>query len=607
MIKRLGRPGFAMKRNLDSFLKEQPSLPSNSLAPSTVPPQKVHLTPSRIPKSTMVTTTIQLTPKEQQLRHLLLDVAKAIDDAGQASEPIVLRWAGGWVRDKLLNIQSHDIDVAINAMTGVPFAQAMCDYCEGPEAMAKHNIGPADIGNLHNVARNPEKSKHLETAMVKMFGLDLDFVNLRKETYTEDSRNPQMEFGTAEEDARRRDATVNALFYNLHDDCVEDFTGGLTDMDAKIIRTPLEPFQTFMDDPLRVLRLVRFASRLQFTIDENTRKFMADPKVLEALRVKISRERVGVELEKMLKGCIHINKFRYAAYTNTQVGAHPYQALEFIDNLHLFHAIFTDPTQENLPVPDVSRLSVTYTCLDELLEDQSSTSVASRLITSGDAPYLAWNLAALSPWMMVEDPPNPRKKPSSPPLVATISREGFKAPNRLSDIVSAAHRHREEIMELKNAVCAGKPIVQERDRFGMAIRKWDSPAGTWRLQILNALLVEALETLPEWRRDGSASKSYATQHSHRYPTNELLEQESFLAGWISFLDHMAKLNVYEAPSLKAILNGRELAQALGTKPGKWTGQALEVVLAWQFRNPGETNPAGAIEEVQEQRKELGIP
>ncbi|KAG5662933.1 hypothetical protein KAF25_005351 [Fusarium avenaceum] len=571
MIKRLGRPGFAMKRNLDSFHKEQPSLPSNSLALSAVPPQKVHLTPSRIPKSTMVTTTIQLTPKEQQLRHLLLDVAKAIDDADQASEPIVLRWAGGWVRDKLLNIQSHDIDVAINAMTGVPFAQAMCDYCEGPEAMAKHNIGPADIGNLHNVARNPEKSKHLETAMVKMFGLDLDFVNLRKETYTEDSRNPQMEFGTAEEDARRRDATVNALFYNLHDDRVEDFTGGLTDMDAKIIRTPLEPFQTFMDDPLRVLRLVRFASRLQFTIDENTRKFMADPKVLEALRVKISRERVGVELEKMLKGW-----------------AHPYQALEFIDNLHLFHAIFTDPTQENLPVPDVSRLSVTYTCLDELLKDQSSTSVASRLITSGDAPYLAWNLAALSPWMMVEDPPNPRKKPSSP-LVATISREGFKAPNKLSDIVSAAHRHREEIMELKNAVCAGKPIVQERDRFGMAIRKWDSPAGTWRLQILNALLVEALETLPEWRRDGSA------------------KQESFLAGWISFLDHMAKLDVYEAPSLKPILNGRELAQALGTKPGKWTGQALEVVLAWQFRNPGETDPAGAIEEVQEQRKELGIP
>jgi tRNA nucleotidyltransferase (CCA-adding enzyme) len=304
MLKRSLR--LAMKRNLDSFLKEHYSLTSNSVTAPITPSSKAPGPPAKVPKSNMVTTTIQLTTKEQQLRHLLLDVAKAIDESGKAPEPIALRWAGGWVRDKLLNIQSHDIDVAINAMTGVPFAQAMCDYCERPEAMSKHNIGPADIGSLHNVARNPEKSKHLETAMVKMFGLDLDFVNLRKETYTEDSRNPQMEFGTAEEDARRRDATVNALFYNLHDDSVEDFTGGLADMEAKIIRTPLEPFQTFMDDPLRVLRLVRFASRLQFTIDANTRKFMADPKVLEALRAKISRERVGVELEKMLKGCCDI-------------------------------------------------------------------------------------------------------------------------------------------------------------------------------------------------------------------------------------------------------------------------------------------------------------
>ncbi|KAJ4257449.1 CCA tRNA nucleotidyltransferase, mitochondrial [Fusarium torreyae] len=519
----------------------------------------------------MVTTTIQLIPKEQQLRRLLLDVAKSIDDAGHVPEPVILRWAGGWVRDKLLNIQSHDIDVAINAMTGVHFAQAMCDYCEKPEAMAKHSIGPTDIGNLHNVARNPEKSKHLETAMVKMFGLDLDFVNLRKETYTEDSRNPQMEFGTAEEDASRRDATVNALFYNLHDDRVEDFTGGLADMDAKIIRTPLEPFKTFMDDPLRVLRLVRFASRLQFTIDADTRRYMADPKVLEALRVKISRERVGVELEKMLKG------------------AHPYQALEFIDELQLFHAIFTDPTQENLPIPDVSRWSAAYTCLDELLRDQSPTSVAGRLIQSPDASYSAWNLAALSPWMTVEEPSNPRKKSNALPLVAVVSREGFKAPNRLSDIIAASHRHREEIMKLKNAVCSGESYIRERDRFGMAIRKWDSPAGTWRLQVLNALLVDVLETLSEWRRDGSE------------------KQKNFLAGWTTFLDHLAELDVYEAPSLKRLLDGRQLAKALDTKPGKWTGQALEVCVAWQLRNPGETDPAGAVEEVKQRRKELGIP
>ncbi|KAF4502629.1 CCA tRNA nucleotidyltransferase, mitochondrial [Fusarium agapanthi] len=563
-----------MKRNLDSFLKEHYSLTSNSATTPRAPSPKVKLPgPSaKVPKSNMVTTTVQLTSKEQQLRRLLLDVAKDIDESGKAPEPIVLRWAGGWVRDKLLDIQSHDIDVAINAMTGVPFAQAMCDYCERPEAMSKHNIGPADIGSLHNVARNPEKSKHLETAMVKMFGLDLDFVNLRKETYTEDSRNPQMEFGTAEEDARRRDATVNALFYNLHDDRVEDFTGGLADMEAKIIRTPLEPFQTFMDDPLRVLRLVRFASRLQFTIDASTRRFMAGPKVLEALRAKISRERIGVELEKMLKG------------------DHPFDALQLVHELQLFHAIFTDPTQENLPVPDISRWAVAYTCLDELLNDRDSTSVAGRLITSTDATYSAWNLAALSPWMTVEEPSNPRRKANALPLVAIVSREGFKAPNRLSSIVAASHRNRDEILKLKRAVCNGESYIQERDRFGMAIRKWDTPAGTWRLQVLNALLVEALETLTAWCQEESA------------------EQSNFLAGWKSFLDHLAKLDVYEVTTLEKLVDGGKLAKALGgIKPGKWTGPALDVCVAWQLRNPGETDPTGAIEEVQRRREELGIP
>ncbi|CCT73463.1 related to tRNA nucleotidyltransferase [Fusarium fujikuroi IMI 58289] len=565
---------LAMKRNLDSFQKEHYSLTSNSVTSPRAPSPKVKIPgpPAKVPKSNMVTATVQLTSKEQQLRHLLLDVAKDIDESGKAPEPIVLRWAGGWVRDKLLDIQSHDIDVAINAMTGVSFAQAMCDYCEQPEAMSKHSIGPADIGSLHNVARNPEKSKHLETAMVKMFGLDLDFVNLRKETYTEDSRNPQMEFGTAEEDARRRDATVNALFYNLHDDRVEDFTGGLADMEAKIIRTPLEPFQTFMDDPLRVLRLVRFASRLQFTIDASTRRFMADPKVLEALRAKISRERVGVELEKMLKG------------------DHPFEALQLIHELQLFHAIFTDPTQENLPVPDISRWAVAYTCLDELLKHRGSTSIAGRLITSSDATYTAWNLAALSPWMTVEEPPHPHRKANTLPLVAIVSREGFKAPNRLSSIVAASHRNRVEILKLKRAVCNGESYIQERDRFGMAIRKWDTPTGTWRLQVLNALLVEALETLTGWRQEKST------------------EPSNFLAGWNSFLDHLTKLDVYEVTKLEKLLDGGKLAKALGgIKPGKWTGPALDVCIAWQLRNPGETDPTGAIEEVQRRREELGLP
>lgn len=85
-----------------------------------------------------------------------------------------------------------------------------------------------------------------------------------------------------------------------------------------------------------------------------------------------------------------------------------------------------------------------------------------------------------------------------------------------------------------------------------------------------------------------------------------LEQEEFVASWVTFLNHLAKLDVYDAPSLKRLLDGRQLAQALGAKPGKWTGPALDICVAWQLRHPDQTDPAGAVEEVRKRREELGI-
>lgn len=260
---------------------------------------------------------VQLTPIESTLKELLLDVAKYIREqtiakGGSEDTPQTeLRFTGGWVRDKLLGVDSHDIDVGISSMTGYQYGMALKEYLDIPENLDKYKKNHPDgkineaIVSLHKIDANPEKSKHLETATTKIFGLDIDLVNLRKETYLEDSRNPQMEFGTAQEDAMRRDATINALFYNLNESKVEDLTGlGFTDMQNKIIRTPLEPFQTFKDDPLRVLRLVRFASRLGYRIHEDTEVAMHNDEISEALKLKISRERVGTELDKMLQGSL---------------------------------------------------------------------------------------------------------------------------------------------------------------------------------------------------------------------------------------------------------------------------------------------------------------
>ena len=113
----------------------------------------------------------------------------------------------------------------------------------------------------------------------------------------------EQKIGTASEDAYRRDLTINALFYNINEARVEDFTGrGVEDLRAGIIRTPLPPLETFLDDPLRVLRSIRFAARLGFRCEQELLNAAAAPVVREALHSKISRERIGKELSLMMTG-----------------------------------------------------------------------------------------------------------------------------------------------------------------------------------------------------------------------------------------------------------------------------------------------------------------
>lgn len=575
--------------------------PSLTLSEITLKRRKQHT----ITMTTPATTTIELTDQELRLKTFLLDVASSIDKAGTegSTEPLVLRWAGGWVRDKLLGIESHDIDTAINSMTGYNFAQQIKTFCDDPANVARHGMEDKDLGNVHKVAANPDKSKHLETAMVRIFGMDIDFVNLRKETYTADSRNPQMEFGTAEEDALRRDATVNALFYNLSTGLVEDFTGGLRDMAEKRIQTPLEPLQTFTDDPLRVLRLVRFASRLQFTIDPAVEAVMADKQVLDALRQKISRERVGVEVDKMLKG------------------QHPRDALALIDRLGLYHAIFTDVVGEQpqdvaatttstpAELPNLAGWPTVYEALNVLAETKTPGSIYDTLVHTEEAEYFAWVLAAIVPWGQIAAPPPPPPpaaptkgknkggnnatnfiKPPPPPIVLAL-RDGIRATNKLSDVVHGGYRHRDQILALKQiGLDRQEPEMHERDRFGMAIRDWDNHGSNWRLQVLYALLWEVLVL--------------AQTTAPKPPAQTDIDR--LLRDWQTFLEHIETLDLYDAPHIKRLLDGKQVAAALGIKPGRWMTAAMDICMAWQLRNPNETDPAGAIEEVRQRKDEVGI-
>lgn len=136
--------------------------------------------------------------------------------------------------------------------------------------------------------------------MFRFQGLDLEFVGARKESYAEDSRKPSVEAGTLQDDQKRRDFTINSLAVSLNKEnfgeVIDPFLG-LADIQRKLLRTPLEPAQTYSDDPLRMMRALRFASTLKFTIHEDSLAAISQ----EAERIKIvSRERIMVEFNKIM-------------------------------------------------------------------------------------------------------------------------------------------------------------------------------------------------------------------------------------------------------------------------------------------------------------------
>eukprot|EP00804_Cyclotella_cryptica_P020631 CCRYP_003459-RA/>CCRYP_003459-RA protein AED:0.01 eAED:0.01 QI:558/1/1/1/1/1/2/463/796 len=219
-----------------------------------------------------------------------------------------------------------DIDIALDDKLGREFADELNQWLSD-HGRETHSVGV--------VLKNPEKSKHLETATMRINNYWIDFVNLRAEEYTSDSRIPDlMRIGTAEEDAFRRDLTINSLFYNINDGVVEDMTGrGLEDLKKGIVATPLPPLTTLLDDPLRVLRSVRFAARLRFGMDESLKEAAADSRVKLALEQKVSRERVGSEVDLMLKS------------------RDPVGAMRLLINLGLIETAFPLPTVDGRSSP----------------------------------------------------------------------------------------------------------------------------------------------------------------------------------------------------------------------------------------------------------------
>lgn len=262
-------------------------------------------------------------------RHLLHPVFSKLADLADETQTQVYV-IGGFVRDIFLHRPSKDIDILVVG-NGVHFAERA-----GSRLKTKVSI-----------------FKNFGTAMLRYEDLEIEFVGARKESYRSHSRKPIVENGTLEDDQKRRDFTINAMAISLQKQelgTLIDPFNGLMDLKEKIIRTPLDPAETFSDDPLRMMRAVRFASQLHFKIDSAA--FEAIKLNKERIRI-VSKERITDELNKIIlsskpsigfnylfdTGLLHIIFPQMAALygTETRNGlSHKdnfYHTLEVLDNV----------------------------------------------------------------------------------------------------------------------------------------------------------------------------------------------------------------------------------------------------------------------------------
>ncbi|KAF9040369.1 hypothetical protein BDZ89DRAFT_1060461 [Hymenopellis radicata] len=508
------------------------------------------------------TLAVQLTETEDQLCTLLDECTTYLRNEKGINTSC--RIAGGWVRDKLLGSQCNDIDIALEDIMGYPFAEHLAEFA------ASRGIA---TGSISKIEQNPDQSKHLETATFKILGLELDLVNLRSEEYADSSRIPtEVTFGTPLQDALRRDTTINALFYNVHSRSVEDCTEkGLDDLRQGTIRTPLSPQETFLDDPLRALRCIRFASRYGFEMVPELQASLKQPDIQEALVSKVSRERVGDEISKMMKG------------------RSPLQSLATIIDAQLYDTIFCV-----LPAEIKSTLSapicapataLSYAALlQAVLEPDSSFSlppIPPRLLSVfHDDPTCKSRLflaAVLSPFLDITYVD--RKKKTFPAVAAAI-RESLKlgAQYHFLDGIPALFVATDLLKS--SELLSGERFVgkSERVAIGMLLREKSVHNPITGSHWTSSLLFSMLRELSPLYNP--VSDEFDAEEAAR-----------IIQCYSVFVARVEELNMVNVVDAKPLLDGREVVNLLNAKPGPWTGRVLNQVLEWQFENPDGTKDA----------------
>lgn len=297
------------------------------------------------------------------------------------------------------------------------------------------------------------------------------------------------------------------------------------------------------------------------------------------------------------------------------LGPNPAKALALIDDYGLYDTIFTDADIENSGKANTADWHLAYKQNDDIIgartppkNDSEHLNILKTLLLRDTAEtYHAWVLCAMVPWArasMASAEETGAKMPQSRAYLA--ARRGIMADNKISDLVAVSVRHLDDVINVKDESIAGlQPTelpqkrtfdtsnLDSRVKQGNAVRRWGSQ---WRSIVTYALLVQVSEN-----QDSSESVGVLTSDIPLMVvegSNKILEG---YARWLKELEAQDLLDIYD---MKPLLNGGDLAKTLGEKPGKLIGQAIEVVIQWQLRNPGRNEPEEAKAEVRGWRESM---
>jgi len=493
------------------------------------------------------------------------EVINILRDASSKHAPnTTLRIVGGWVRDHIMGKPSNDIDVMVDNMSGEQFAKILTQYL--------------NIHDPHVIKENPEKSKHIETAKAYIplssgDKQEIDFAQARKEVYQEDSRIPSTKPATAEEDAFRRDLTINSLFFNINTGEIEDFTGkGIKDLITHTIRTPEEPSKTFKDDPLRIFRVARFASKYNWAIDPETLNAMKDPSLRDEIKKKVSKERIGQEIKKMLSS------------PNSQY------AIEILKNTGLLEDIIEESLKgskyegkmmpldmsQNNPHHKLTLWAHTMEVLNNILKMYPETNEEKRVIIVLTALMHDLGKLFTETQQHQEDKTSYHGHEQESYEIAKLILKYLKLEPYIQQVSGLTQNH----MRLHTLVQTEGTSMSAFRRF---IRKMGEESLEW-LDLFNLAVADA------YSKDKTIDPAIISEYQN-------LEQN--LKNAVDTLKPSGK-------KVTPVLNGYEIMEALGIKSGEWMKEVTEFVRELKDENPDITKEE-AKEKVKEKFEHLSPP